>query len=427
MRTKPVKKSMSAWLAMLVDAPLAFGGTAAVFMLAVVLTLGSAFRPPAATGELQRSGAPTTYASIPLEQEQPEPVEASLILEPTEPGTSEQPVQAISVPTLAPTGTAEALDATALPALPVPPSFVETHSPRKYQVVYTAVLYNNGYNIQRAQVYQAHPRDWQTQTITGLEVWQPPTLQTSDEHGNLVDYWELHQSPAVGANQEFGMSFNVTVYALRSKINADALMAYDTSTADYRRYTSPETYIESDSAVVKALAEQLAGEESNPYRLAKRFFDAIPARYQYWATGDGIHGAQFLVDKGWGECGDFVALFVALCRSAGIPARPVVGYFAESGLTQGHVWAEFYLEGVGWLPVDPTLAEFSPARPDDFFGQVGNDRIILNKGYNLTLSPEPIQAFTAPFMQVPWWWFEGAGSVASVVLERTAWTVTPLD
>jgi hypothetical protein len=33
-----------------------------------------------------------------------EPVEASLILEPTEPGTSEQPVQAISVPTLAPSG-----------------------------------------------------------------------------------------------------------------------------------------------------------------------------------------------------------------------------------------------------------------------------------------------------------------------------------
>ncbi|MES2354514.1 MAG: transglutaminase-like domain-containing protein [Pseudomonadota bacterium] len=67
-----------------------------------------------------------------------------------------------------------------------------------------------------------------------------------------------------------------------------------------------------------------------------------------------------------GKCADINALFVALCRSAGVPARDIYGVrvadssrgyrsLGKSGtITKAqHCRAEFYAAGTGWIPVDP--------------------------------------------------------------------------
>lgn len=67
-----------------------------------------------------------------------------------------------------------------------------------------------------------------------------------------------------------------------------------------------------------------------------------------------------------GKCADINAVFVALARSAGIPARDVYGIriadsvrgyksLGKSGdITKAqHCRAEFYASGYGWFPVDP--------------------------------------------------------------------------
>lgn len=66
-----------------------------------------------------------------------------------------------------------------------------------------------------------------------------------------------------------------------------------------------------------------------------------------------------------GKCADINALFVGLCRAAGIPAREVYGIrvdesrlFKSLGRTGDisraqHCRAEFYLADIGWIPVDP--------------------------------------------------------------------------
>jgi transglutaminase-like putative cysteine protease len=66
-----------------------------------------------------------------------------------------------------------------------------------------------------------------------------------------------------------------------------------------------------------------------------------------------------------GDCNEHTALYVAMARAAGIPARIAVGLVFVRGV-QGafyyHAWPEVYLdEGNGrglWLPVDPTLNQF---------------------------------------------------------------------
>ncbi len=61
---------------------------------------------------------------------------------------------------------------------------------------------------------------------------------------------------------------------------------------------------------------------------------------------------------GHGACRDVTVLFLAACRSLGIPARFVSGYQAQAETPDGrrhlHAWAEAHLPGVGWRGYDPT-------------------------------------------------------------------------
>ena len=66
-----------------------------------------------------------------------------------------------------------------------------------------------------------------------------------------------------------------------------------------------------------------------------------------------------------GDCNEHTALYVAMARSLGIPARVAVGLVYVRGITGAfyyHAWPEVYVrEGNGrglWLPVDPTLNQF---------------------------------------------------------------------
>ena len=60
-----------------------------------------------------------------------------------------------------------------------------------------------------------------------------------------------------------------------------------------------------------------------------------------------------------GVCQDFAHLHIALCRWAGLPARYVSGYLRDpaarpNAVLASHAWTEVYLEGQGWLGLDPT-------------------------------------------------------------------------
>jgi transglutaminase-like putative cysteine protease len=61
---------------------------------------------------------------------------------------------------------------------------------------------------------------------------------------------------------------------------------------------------------------------------------------------------------GRGACRDLAVLFIAACRSLGIPARFMSGYQAHTEHADGrrylHAWPEAYLPGVGWRGFDPT-------------------------------------------------------------------------
>ena len=60
-----------------------------------------------------------------------------------------------------------------------------------------------------------------------------------------------------------------------------------------------------------------------------------------------------------GVCQDFAHVMLGMCRSLGIPARYVSGYFfnpnrAPDEIEASHAWVEVFLPGYGWKGFDPT-------------------------------------------------------------------------
>lgn len=78
---------------------------------------------------------------------------------------------------------------------------------------------------------------------------------------------------------------------------------------------------------------------------------------------------QFLFETKMGYCDNFSTSMVVLLRSVGIQARWVKGYAdgtevgrAEDGMrtfeiqnNDAHSWVEAYIDGVGWMPFEPTI------------------------------------------------------------------------
>jgi transglutaminase-like putative cysteine protease len=85
---------------------------------------------------------------------------------------------------------------------------------------------------------------------------------------------------------------------------------------------------------------------------------------------------EFLFDTRRGFCEHFAAAFVVALRAAGVPARVVAGYQGgELNPVDGylvvrqydaHAWTEAWIDGRGWVRVDPTAISM-PARIADSF------------------------------------------------------------
>ena len=118
-----------------------------------------------------------------------------------------------------------------------------------------------------------------------------------------------------------------------------------------------------------ALAEDWRAETPDARGYITRVLGWFHAEHSYSISAPplGRHTADgFLFDTREGFCEHFASAFVVLMRGAGLPARVVTGYVGGVRNPIGghwivrqmdaHAWAEVWLEGEGWVRVDPTAA-----------------------------------------------------------------------
>ena len=132
-------------------------------------------------------------------------------------------------------------------------------------------------------------------------------------------------------------------------------------------------------------------------------------KYDKSGTGWGRGDALFACDARRGNCTDFHALVIGMARSVGIPARFAIGLPLPEARGSGeipgyHCWAELYVEGRGWVPVDASEAAKNPTKRDYFFGHHDENRLEFSRGRHLTLVPAqqgpPLNFFVYPYAEV---------------------------
>ncbi|MDR1617515.1 MAG: IPT/TIG domain-containing protein [Treponema sp.] len=237
-----------------------------------------------------------------------------------------------------------------------------------------------------------------------LYLWVPRPVSSASQRGveilsrsaePFVDNYRgtsLFQFNNLNASSQTGiaLSYRVEVYSLETTLQARQVKDGGDSPVD-SVYLLPGPLIPSDDPRIKTLAAAITGRERNPYLKARQIYDWIIREGNIRPrplTGGAI---EALEQK---EADPYMAalLFCALCRASGISAIPVSGVLVNRGMeTVRHYWAEFWINGFGWVPADPALgAGAAPAsfglpgdRAEWYFGNLDNQRITFSRGQTL--------------------------------------------
>ena len=131
-----------------------------------------------------------------------------------------------------------------------------------------------------------------------------------------------------------------------------------------RRYTAANQYIPSDDPQLRAAARQFS-QFGNDVRRAEAIYRYVRERLTPENGGTDID-ARTAYDEGRGNAYSYAALFAALARAAEIPARLAAGYVVTDADTiVRHFWNQFFVPGIGWVPVDAAYGDgIAPPLPD---------------------------------------------------------------
>jgi len=193
--------------------------------------------------------------------------------------------------------------------------------------------------------------------------------------------------------------------------------------ADHRLDLAP-TRLGPIDGKVKETAERIVRGKRTVLEKARAIYDWVVDNT--WRDPDtrgcGLGDVSRLLKRPGGKCADISSVFVALARAAGVPARDVFGIRMGRKDSQDisgwqHCWAEFYLPGHGWVPVDPAdvrkmmlkrnlrLGDPETEKLREFYwGGLDPYRIRLSTGRDLVLTPrqqgEALNYLMYPYAEV---------------------------
>jgi transglutaminase-like putative cysteine protease len=259
------------------------------------------------------------------------------------------------------------------------------------------------------------PPDDPWQTVTDLSIDGAPFEIVHDAaHGNAAARFQI---PAAGAK------VHVSFQVVRRERSADLSSATQRPAPDgYADWLRDDRLVVVDD-LVRRIARDVTTGLTAPRAKAEAIYAYVLSHMRYLKQGQGWGqgSLRWACDEKYGNCTDFHSLFIGLLRASGIPARFQIGYSVPSDTTSGelpgyHCWADFYLDGVGWVPVDVSEAWKAPAKRDYFFGHHDANRFALSTGRDLAfpgLIGPTLNYFVFPVLEV-------SGRRVDLVSHRTA-------
>jgi transglutaminase-like putative cysteine protease len=243
------------------------------------------------------------------------------------------------------------------------------------------------------------PRHYPFQDGFELISTSSKVLHLEDENSPIRSLY-LEQAAKKGQPTSFKVEYNYTAYGVYFSVDpSDVQPCPDEPALKLFLREAPHVVFTPE---IKALSQQIAGDETNPYLKAKKFYDWIAEQIKYsyaieYSTIRNI--SDYCRTKQYGDCGQEALLFMTLCRLNGIPARWQTGWNTCPGDKTIHDWSEIYIAPYGWMPVDPYMGIFSmryanALTPDQkkevrdfYFGGLDWYRMAANSDHNQSLTP----------------------------------------
>jgi len=251
----------------------------------------------------------------------------------------------------------------------------------------------------------------QTVKLINMNGTVPLRITREPEYGDRMAYAEI-------PNPHFSTAkFTLTYHVRRETYSVGSLRQLMVEnnepvqiTPALLRFVQPDRLIPIDGEIKRIADKVIAGrkgEIAKAHAIYAYVFHHM--RYDKSGTGWGHGNAVWACNAKHGNCTDFHSLFIAMMRAEGIPARFVIGFPLPPGKEQGvipgyHCWAEFYMAGKGWVPVDISEAWLNPSKFGYFFGTVDSNRVRFSMGRDITLEPRqagpPVNYFVYPYVEL---------------------------
>jgi transglutaminase-like putative cysteine protease len=247
------------------------------------------------------------------------------------------------------------------------------------------------------------------QTSGQVRAWMPlPLAQETDYFRTIANTWsgnadsvEIVRDPRYGAalvsavfkpGEAQPALEVVSSFATRERnveLKAGAGMS---ATREEQALYLKATELMPTDGIVKDTANQVTRGARNDVQKARAIYEwTVENTFRDPKTpGCGFGDVKAMLENGTmgGKCADLNAVFVALCRASGVPARDVYGVrvvesprgYKSMGrlgdITRAqHCRAEFYAQDIGWVPVDPADVR----------------KVVLEERPNLTLADDVVK------------------------------------
>ena len=224
---------------------------------------------------------------------------------------------------------------------------------RKYHIQLEVDLTKKALLLDKVVVVLPLPQSNEYQDVQNVRIGgKGKILKTPDSEDKYVQYIQTEKDLVNNRTKKLTLDCDVQLYDLVTDLGRiKEFYPYDRTKPDYRRYTGKTgVYLDPAEPRIAAISKDLWGQAKNPLDYARRCYDYITRDYiAGLKQGTGLHPLAQILDDGGGDCGNLSSIFISLMRCRGIPARHVI---TVGAVYSYHVWAEFYLEGYGWLPVD---------------------------------------------------------------------------
>lgn len=216
------------------------------------------------------------------------------------------------------------------------------------------------------------PADNSTQRCLSFDLRISPSAETRDYgdfHGNTVHYFEVpapHDRLCITA-----VSRVETVHA-DQRPAPPAVSAEELAASPEREmlaeFATDSPYVPLDVELWRETQDILASGRGDVWSDVRRLGEHVHRTFTYKPGSTGVSTrAPDALRLRAGVCQDFAHVHLGLCRTLGIPARYVSGYFLNPARRLGeneasHAWIETWLPGAGWLAYDPTHARVTDER-----------------------------------------------------------------